>query len=174
MLNIEILEVLGTEPVTLAEAKEYCRIDNDYTGEDLLLEDLIKSSRIALENFANISIIEKRIKVFSDTDKTLWLPFSPVIDVESITNNSGDPIEFDASIKYKLKLGQAGPYYITYTAGFITIPQDIKLAVLKQVLTDYDNRENFTVNNNSTVRSSSSLSNSAKNLIHPYSRNLFL
>lgn len=174
MLNIEILEVLGSEPVTLAEAKEYCKIDNDYTGEDLLIEDLIKSSRIALENFANISIVEKRLKVFSDTDKTLWLPYSPIIEVETVTNNSGGPIDFDATIKYKLKLGQSGPYYITYRAGFTPIPQDIKLAILKQVLTDYDNRENFTVNNNSTVRSSSSLSNSAKNLVKPYSRNLLL
>lgn len=174
MLNIEILEVLGSEPVTVAEAKEYCKIDNDYTGEDVLIEDLIKSSRIALEIFANISIVEKRLKVFSDSDKTLWLPYSPVIEVESITNNFNDLIEFDATIKYKIKLGQAGPYYITYRAGFTPIPQDIKLAVLKQVLTDYDNRENFTVNNNSTVRSSSSLSNSAKNLVHPYSRNLLL
>lgn len=174
MLNIEILEEIGGEPVTLAEAKEYCRIDNDYTGEDDLINDLIKAARRAIEKYANISLVKKRIKVFSDTNKTLWLPYSPVIEIESVKDVNDNDIPYDGAIKFKVKINRSGEYFVTYTTGFTPLPTDLKLAVLKQVLTDYDNRENFTVSNNSTVRAGTNLANSAKNLAYPYSRNLLL
>lgn len=174
MLNVELVEQLGPEPVTLAEAKEYCKIDSDYTAEDDLLSDLILSARRSLEMFGNISLVEKRLKVFTDSDKTLWLPYSPVIEVESIIDPYGNTIEYDPTFKYKINIKNIVPYSVIYTAGFRPLPKDIKLAVLKQVLTDYDNRGNFTVSDNSTVRSATTLANSAKNLVRPYSRNLLL
>lgn len=46
-----------TEPVTLAEAKAYCRVDNNV--EDALFNELITQSRLAVEKAANISITAK-------------------------------------------------------------------------------------------------------------------
>lgn len=174
MLDISVLEILGHEPVTLQEAKQYCRIDSDYEGDDALITDLISSARSAIEMWANISIVEKRIQVFSDTDRTLWLPRSPVIQIENIEDVDGTPIEFNNSIRNKVKVHHSGGYYVTYRAGFDPLPPDIKMAVLKQVSTDYDNRENFVINSNSMQLTGIDLSNSAKNLVQPYSRNLWL
>lgn len=174
MLDIQILEITGVEPVTVAEAKVYCRIDSDYTADDELVSELITAARSAIEMWGNISLIEKRIKVYSDTDKTLWLPRSPVIDIESITDNDGNAIEYNDAIKNKVKIDHSGGYFVTYKAGFIPVPKDLKLAVLKQVATDYDNRENFVISSNATQRAGIDLSNATKNLVRPYSRNLWL
>jgi len=174
MLDIQVLEIIGPEPVTLAEAKAYCKIDGDYTGEDAILTDIISSARSSIEMWANISIVEKRIQVYSDTDKTLWLPRSPVIEIESAVDADGNNLPFDPKVKNKITFKYSGDYYITYKAGFQPLPPDIKLAVLKQIATDYDNRENFIVNGNNQVQSASNLSNSTKNLVRPYNRNLCL
>lgn len=166
MLDIQILEIKGDEPVTLAEAKAYCRVDADYTGEDALISDLISSSRSAIEMWANISLIEKRIQVFSDTDKTLCLPGSPVIVIESITDCEGNLIEYNEAIKNKVKIDHRGGYFVTYKAGFNPVPRDLKIAVLKQIATDFDNRENLVIG-----ASTEKLSNATKNLVSPYNRN---
>ncbi|MCW8309902.1 head-tail connector protein [Sphingobacterium sp. InxBP1] len=174
MLNIEILEVIGAEPVTLSEAKRYCKVDDDYTEEDSLITELISSARSSIEQWANISLVEKRIKVYSDTTKTLWLPCSPVIEIEGVVDNEGHPIPFDQTIKFKVRIEQAGGYFITYRAGFKPLPTDLKIAVLKQVATDFDNRENFIINSNNQQQSGTNLANSTKNYVKPYSRNLWL
>ncbi|VXC99187.1 head-tail connector protein [Sphingobacterium multivorum] len=174
MLNIEILEVIGSEPVTLQEAKKYCKVDEDYTEEDSLITELISSARSSIEQWANISLVEKRIKVYSDTTKTLWLPCSPVIEIEGVEDNEGNAIPFDQTIKFKVRIEQPGGYFITYKSGFKPLPTDLKIAVLKQVATDFDNRENFIVNGNNQQQSGTNLANSTKNFVRPYSRNLWL
>ncbi|MCY4779495.1 head-tail connector protein [Sphingobacterium sp. UT-1RO-CII-1] len=174
MLNIEILEEIGPEPVSLEEAKVYCRIDADYTGDDDLLNELITSARTHIEMWANISLIEKRIKVYSDTKDTLWLPRSPVREIESVTDEEGNAIPYNSAVTFKIKLSHYGGYFVTYKAGFEPLPKDLKIAVLKQVLTDYDNRENLVINGNNQVLSSTTLSNATKNLVKPYNKNLWL
>lgn len=174
MLNIEILEEIGAEPVTLQEAKVYCRVDDDYTGDDALITELITSARSHIEKWANISLIEKRVRVYSDTKDTLWLPCSPVRDIESVTDDDGEDIPYNDAIKFKVKINHYGGYFITYRVGFDPLPRDLKLAVLKQVATDYDNRENFVINGNTQQLTGVDLTNGTKNLVRPYSRNLWL
>ena len=174
MLDIQILDILGDEPVTVEEAKQYCRIDADYTGDDALIQELISSARSHIEMWANISLIRKRVKVYSDTHQTLWLPRSPVIEIESVIDEEGEPIEYNDAVINKVKIQHRGGYFVTYLAGYGEVPADLKLAVLKQVSTDYDNRENFFVNANSQQLTGVDLSNSTKKLVKPYSRNLWL
>jgi hypothetical protein len=174
MLNVEILDTCGCEPVTLLEAKEFCRIDSDYSGDDSLILDLITSARTHIEKYANISLVEKRIRVYSDTNNTLWLPYSPILEIESVNDENGDLIPYSSTPAFKIKLNQRGGYFVTYKAGFNPLPIDLKLAVLKQVLTDYDNRENMLISSNNQVLTSTVLSNASKNLVRPYNRNLWL
>ena len=49
----------GEEPVSLAEVKEYCKID--YDEEDDLLTAFITAARENLEKYLGISIIQKEL-----------------------------------------------------------------------------------------------------------------
>jgi len=78
-----------TEPVTVAEAKQYCRVDNDV--EDDLFEELITQSRQAVEKAANISITPKTVTLwFTNSAGNFQLPFGPVTAFTSLTDANGN------------------------------------------------------------------------------------
>ncbi|MFD2597521.1 head-tail connector protein [Sphingobacterium corticis] len=174
MFRVNVLNIIGDEPVSLEEVKRFCRIDQDYIGEDDLLKTLISSARSMIEQYANISLIKKRLEVFTDSTKLFWLPMSPVIEIESLVDENGDTLYLESPQAQRLKVNSHNGYVVTYQAGFGKVPADLKLAIMKQVATDYDNRENFTVSERSQVISGVELSNSAKSLVKPYNRNLWL
>jgi hypothetical protein len=55
---------------------------------------------------------------------------------------------------------------IEYEAGFAVCPKGLKLAILKQVSTDYENRENYSIYDQAYE-----LSSDAKRQAQPYCRN---
>ena len=133
-----------TEPVTLAEAKLYCRVTT--STEDALIESMITQAREAIELITNLSLIPRQVDVwFCNEGANFDLPFGPVTYFLSLYDNNGDEIE---SNDYKL-IGGAYPKVkypaqndmkATYNAGFDCIPQDLKIAILDQVSYDYENR----------------------------------
>ena len=173
MLEVEVLEEFGAEPVTLEEAKVFCRVDADYTGDDDMLTSLIKSARQRIEHFANISLVPKRVRAFWDeVGYTLNLPFYPVREIESVVDDEGESVYYKPKGKHKIEVPHASDFFVTYTTGYEVLPDDLKLAVLKQVLTDYDHRENFVINGNTQQLTGVNLSNDAKSLIAPHNRTL--
>ena len=133
-----------TEPVTVAEAKQYCRVDNNV--EDNLFAELITQSRQAVEKAANISITPKTITLwFTNAAGNFQIPFGPMTDFISLTDQNGDAVP---NTIYKLIGGQypnlLQPSYSNMTAvyetGMDSVPKELKIAILDQINYGYENR----------------------------------
>lgn len=134
----------GSEPVSLAEVKTYCKIDFD--DEDELLEELIISAREELEKYCGLSFIPKRLTVQLQNDcGGIEIPYGPVygtIDTTLITDSADDEVSID------ILGGSDYPYIVTpinyvqliYDAGFIVLPTVLKTAIKAQVFYLYENR----------------------------------
>ena len=132
------------EPVTLAEAKTYCRVTT--TTDDTQIELMIKSAREAVEAATGLSLIPKGAVVwFSNFNGKFELPFGPMVTFTSLITEAGNTLD---ATGYTLIGGQfptlQRPTYAnlkaTYSVGYTSVPSDLKLAILDQVSYDYENR----------------------------------
>ena len=132
------------EPVSLSEAKAYCRVTG--SADDTQIELMIKSAREAVESATGLSLIPKTAIVwFSNFNGKFELPFGPMVSFTSLINEQGTTLD---STQYTLVGGQfpylQRPTYAnlkaTYTVGYTTIPSDLKIAILDQISYDYENR----------------------------------
>jgi uncharacterized phiE125 gp8 family phage protein len=165
--QVEVIDDLVSEPVTLQEAKDYMRISSD--AEDDLIEELITSARERMEKFTGLSLGEKTLKAY-------WLyfhtpaeiPYGPVTDVISVVDDNDVALEYTArGLQYKvLEVYSTQGVLVEYQAGFAVVPKGLKLAILKQVSTDYENRENYVVGEQAYE-----LSSDSKRQAMPYCRN---
>ena len=138
--------LIVTEPVTLTEAKEYCRITS--TVEDNQIQIMIKSARQAIEKGTGMTFIPKTVTVwFNNIDGKFELPFGPyAADSLFLFDEDGNAIT-----NYKLIGGEYPTLYYPnrailkaeYSAGYVSVtgvPTDLKLAILDQISYDYENR----------------------------------
>lgn len=168
--QIEILTDLTTEPVTLQEAKDYMRISSN--AEDDLIEELITSARERIEKFTGLSLGEKTLKAY-------WfyfhipaeIPYGPITAINSVVDDNDVELEYTArGLQYKtLEAYSTQGLTIEYEAGFTVAPKGLKLAILKQVSTDYENRENYSIYDQAYE-----LSSDARRQAQPYCRNTIL
>jgi uncharacterized phiE125 gp8 family phage protein len=190
-IQVRIKTDLTTEPVTRAEAKNFCRVTG--TQDDTLIDLLITAARKALEKYTGCSFGEKTIYatwVERPEDNILEMPYGPIISVDKVylideegteeeqTLNSDYYVtgDQDASISIAqmwssgVKVNSA--VRVEYTAGYgdtntEPLPDELKLAIMKQVATDYSFRENM------TDISVSILNNESKKLAAPYRKVLW-
>ncbi len=169
-MEVKIVTDLVTEPVTVAEARDYLRITT--TSEDTLIEELITDARERLEKFTNLSFGEKTLMCRWDSLSD-WaeIPYQPNADISACVNDDGDTLTYEVKgLEYKyLYCNNSTGVTITYTAGFTTLPKALKVAILKEVATSYENRENFYIEG-----TFNELSNDAKRMAQSYSRNTIL
>jgi len=168
--QIEILTDLTTEPVTLQEAKDYMRISSD--SENDLIEELITSARERIEKYTGLSLGLKTLKAY-------WfyfhvpaeIPYGPVTAINSVVDDNDVELEYTArGLQYKtLEAYSTQGLAIEYEAGFTIVPKGLKLAILKQVSTDYENRENYSIYDQAYE-----LSSDARRQAMPYCRNTIL
>lgn len=145
VLDIQFNETSITEPVTLEEAKLFCKIDID--TDDVLIESLITSAREMCEDFTNIGFVEHEIvATINNPNGNISLPYGPTIDVTEVKNESGDILELDdeyelSGMLFKsLKTPKEEGLVVTYTTGYETLPERLKLALLNTIYYLYDNR----------------------------------
>ena len=165
--QVEVVTDLSVEPVTLQEAKDYMRISSD--SENDLIEELITSARERIEKFTGLSLGEKTLRAY-------WfyyhvpqeIPYGPVTLIESVVDDNDVALEYTArGLQYKvLEAYSTQGLVIEYEAGFAVAPKGLKLAILKQVSTDYENRENYVVG-----EMAYELSSDARRQAMPYCRN---
>jgi hypothetical protein len=132
------------EPVTLNEAKLYCRVTN--TADDAQIEMMITQARQAIEKATGLCLVQRNVSVwFSNLTGTFQLPFGPVTFFFNLTDENGNLID---SSNIRLIGGQfptlRTPCWdnllATYQSGYDCVPDDLKIAILDQVSYDYENR----------------------------------
>lgn len=129
-----------TEPITLAEAKEWLYITD--SSHDSILPILIKTARMQLEKMANISIISRTVTTVLRNDcGGIFLPMQPITGAVTAVDRNGDSLELTLlGENYKFIETTFDYAKLTYTAGFATVPEDIKQAVKQQVAHLFENR----------------------------------
>lgn len=150
--NIEVTEAASpTEPVVLADAKAWLRVD--YTDDDTLITSMIKSARQSIELFTNRALVPKSVSLNIQTPDdsfsseaiayTAKLPYAKgsvlsvlvLKDWEDATLTIDEDYEVKGSELYSLN----GWYAVTYTVT-PTVPQALKEAILMEVAERYNNR----------------------------------
>ena len=191
-LQTRVITDIVTEPVSVAEAKLYCKVQD--MADDALFPVLITSARRMLEKYTMTSFAEKTLHatwVETPKDNVIELPYGPIISVDKIyrIDEEGTEEELVLNSDYYVMGDQDAIIKITsywssgmvhinsirveYKAGYGNtatekLPGDLKLAILKQVSTDYELRENI-VQGITTV-----LSNESKVLAAPYRKKLWI
>lgn len=152
--------VSTTEPVTLAEAKLYLRINT--TAEDSLVTDLITASREHAEHYLKRSIVDQswRLTLEDYAPIRFRLPMGPVRSVTSVSlvDAAGNVTSADSSA-FKLSTDQdalelttmlyANMVQISYATGYATsadIPKSIRYGMLSHIAALFDCRGEGSMN----------------------------
>ncbi len=161
-----LLSAPAIEPIDLAQAKEYLRIDNNY--EDDFINSLIVAARIHVESTISRALISQSWRVVRDDwpkDRIIKLPISPLISLSAITiyDDEGNanslslaqflPQTKSAQARIFLpniidglgQMRQRAAIEIDYVAGYgensEDVPNDIKQAILILIAYWFEHRE---------------------------------
>lgn len=155
------------EPITLAKAKLWCRIDSDDTSQDDEITELIKAARLRCEKVAGIALVTQTWKLTLDAfpdDGLIRLPRPPLASVTNIKYLDTSGVEQTlATTEYRVDAdskpgliqedsGKAWPAIydvvaavrVTYVAGYggaSAVPEDIKQRLRAHVCYCYENRD---------------------------------
>lgn len=161
----KITTAAASEPITLAEAKTFLKVDAD--ADDTLISAIIAAARDSAERYCQLSMLPVTIEESFDRFQTygLRLSISPVIAVTQIEYrppSAVDMVELDEDIyfthpAYRPPLivrkefatwptlsSQPASVKVTYTAGFAntaSIPPILKIAMLRSIAEMYQNRQ---------------------------------
>ena len=153
ILDVQVEEQIYplVEPVSLADAKAYCKIDFD--DEDDLITELITVSREQLEEYTGTYFVEKRVTVqLNNSCGGIEIPYGPTpnaIDPTLMVDAQGCQLDQG----YILITGNMFKniqtpwlYFIqmTYSTGYgdvlAPLPQSLILAMKAQIFFNYENR----------------------------------
>jgi len=98
-MTIQTITAPVYEPVSRAEAKDWCRIEASNTSHDAVIDMLIQSMREDVENLTHRAFIQRTLKLTlsdwpqdSDFGPTIELPFPPLISVSSFQYRDADGV----------------------------------------------------------------------------------
>ena len=152
MRQIKINATTGNEILTAQNVKDYVRVDT--SADDNLITSMITQARIWCENYISRDIV-------------FDLPFGPVASVSEITLNGtittdyeilgldNETIELDGGIAERVKIT-----YITLGINDSLVKQ----AMLQLISTYYDNRADFTTEQNDVGE----IPTSTRNILNSY------
>jgi hypothetical protein len=136
------LAILSDElaiPITLAEVKAHLSID--FNDQDTYLLALLASAFREVEIFTQKSLKVKSIRQsYKQINGCVQLAYSPVTAITSVKDFSNVTLDYQKSFDgTKIYAYSENGIVIVFTAGFTTIPADLKFAVLDIVSMDFDN-----------------------------------
>jgi len=189
MRNVYVKTDVTNEPVSIQEAKLFCKVSG--TADDALFSLFIRQSREWVEQYTGCSLAEKTIVAEFDripNSGTIELPQGPVKSITSVkvvyedtddgeeTLDLNDDYYVTKSPWSEIRVAYLGLYHrstlrVEYIVGYGStncppLPIALKVAMMKDILDQSDNRENFV--SGTILRE---LSNNSKELAAPYRRN---
>lgn len=145
ILDVQFVEgsLAPVEPVTLQEAKDFCKID--ISTDDDLIEELITAGREMCESFVNIGFVEQeKIVILNNGNGGQLLPYGPVGEITEVKVNdeilSSDEYVISGNEFKRLVSPDDESISITYTSGYAELPKKLKTALLNAIFYLYDNR----------------------------------
>lgn len=143
IIDSQVTDLVYSEPVTLAEAKRYIRVD--HALEDVLIAYLISAARKTIEDAARISIISKVVKVwFCNKGGDFQLPYGPINSTILLYDNYTNTLLTDKTViggNYPvITFPKTDNLRAEYTVGHSFVPEALKNAILDQVNHMYENR----------------------------------
>lgn len=136
--------VSGTEPVTLVEAKNWLKVDVD--DDDTIISALIIAARQTCEGYTALSFVARTVTAIIRNELgSSRLPYGPVNSIISMYDSDDNEIdEEDYSMpgdKVKRVNTPVSCWLkITYTAGYVVLPQQLKTGILEQLAWIYQHR----------------------------------
>jgi uncharacterized phiE125 gp8 family phage protein len=144
-LDVQVLQDVTLEPVTLVEVKSHLRVT--FADDDTYIEGiLIPACRAAMEKYCGVSLATKILKVqLVNAEGNIELPYGPVQQLVALEDSKGNAISdyLSAGLLFKRLLTQSCDYTTaTYIAGYIPggIPPDLKLDLLRIIGYCYEHR----------------------------------
>lgn len=145
VLDVQFDDGAITEPVTLTEAKNFCKID--ISTDNDLINVLITAARQMCEAYTGIGFVEHLIVAeLNNMNGDIYIPYGPLIAINSVEDDSGTVLVLDTDYTLggtefkRLKTPHANNITIDYTTGYTSLPESLKTALLNQVYYLYDNR----------------------------------
>lgn len=124
-LDISYASQVATEPITLAEAKAWMQID--FSDWDTLIQnELIPAARIESEKASGMLYVQRNVVIKYNKKGERIYPIGPW--VADVTTDETEVENY------------------TYTAGFNNsnpLPQDLQIAMLRRIATDFAFRQNI-------------------------------
>jgi uncharacterized phiE125 gp8 family phage protein len=149
-----IVEPTAT-PITLEEAKSFCRILSD--DEDATLGILIGAATDYVQNATGRQLCEATFQILSHGVSPIILPKAPLKELISVEYLDGTGVwtalnEPDYALAWDIDVGAisvtvTSEVRITYKAGYTTIPNALKAWMLNRVSTLFENREGIVLGN---------------------------
>lgn len=160
-MNTERTPTITDLPVTLADAKVHMRVD--HVDEDTVIESLIRTAALEVEEQAGLALLTTNVTVTTDDDisAVIALGIGPVqagaaatvavVEDDGGTTALASGFWLEAGRYPRLHITDTtitGPLLITYTAGFTgtpaDLPADLQQAITEQALRLYDERGGIT------------------------------
>lgn len=137
-----------TEPIALADVKNYLKIEESFTYDDTLLNDLITAAREVIELYLNRSLIPRTVTaVIVNEEGGTILPYGVPSGEITTTDSEGNAVTnpvVTASGNFRYLDGPlSDELVVSYnTAGFTTstLPKDIKTGLMQLIAFWYDHR----------------------------------
>tara|TARA_B110000977_G_scaffold197849_1_gene281404 strand:+ start:953 stop:1468 length:516 start_codon:yes stop_codon:yes gene_type:complete len=166
MRQIKINATTGNEILTAQNVKDYVRVDT--SADDNLITSMITQARIWCENYISRDIVAKNRTYYLDTTNGLFdLPFGPVASISQITLNGTITTDYEIlgldNETIELDGGSAERVKITYITLGIN-DSLVKQAMLQLISTYYDNRADFTTEQNDVGE----IPTSTRNILNSY------
>jgi uncharacterized phiE125 gp8 family phage protein len=145
VLDIQFDDGEILEPVTLTEAKNFCKID--ISTDDDLINILITAARQMCEAYTGVGFVQHNaVAVLNNSNGDIYIPYGPMVEIISIEDNAGRTLVLDLDYTIggnefkRLRTPYANNITIDYITGYSTLPEALKTALLNQVYYLYDNR----------------------------------
>lgn len=125
--------------VTVTDLKNWLKID--LSDDDTMLAMIITAAMIQIERFANLSLINRTITATINNGLgNFILPYGPVKTIATVKTLDGDAITYTSQGNVINESFNIGTSIVTYTAGYTTLPANLRVAWLQQCAYIYENR----------------------------------